>query len=173
MRPCEGKEFAVWLDHSGNYLRFREDWDDIYENGVTELKADGEKAKKEPTTKEKEASKCPSCGLLWPPRTDTCPSCGHVRKKRADIEEVNGRMVELTATAKAIKDDKQSFYSELLFIAAQKNYNPHWADHKYKDKFGVWPRGLHSVAAPPSVNTLNWIKHKNIAWVKAKNKGAR
>ena len=173
MRPCEGKEFAIWLDHSGNYLRFREDWDDVYEHGVNDLKVDGEKAKKEPTTKEKEASKCPSCGLLWPPRTDSCPSCGHVRKKRADIEEVNGRMVELTATAKGIKDDKQSFYSECLYIAQQKNYNPRWADNTYRGKFGVWPRGLVSIAKPPSVQTMNWITHKQIAWAKAKNKGVK
>ena len=173
MRPCEGKEFALWLDHSGNYLRFRDDWDDIFEHGVHELKIDGEKTKKEPTTKEKEASKCPVCNILWPPRTDTCPACGHVRKKRADIQEVNGRMVELSNTAKAIKDDKQTFYSEMLHIATQRNYNPHWADHKYKDKFGVWPKGLMSIPKEPSITTMNWLKHKNIAWVKAKNKGIR
>jgi DNA repair protein RadD len=34
MRPCEGKEFALWLDHSGNYIRFRDDWDQVYEEGV-------------------------------------------------------------------------------------------------------------------------------------------
>ena len=171
MRPCEGKEFALWLDHSGNYLRFREDWDDIYENGVNELKTDGEKAKKEPTKKEKEASKCPACGFLWPARADTCPACGHVRKRRGDIEEAKGVMVELSNTAKAIKDDKQAFYSELLYMAQTKNYNPHWADHQYKSKFGVWPRGLAPIPKPPSITTMNWIKHKNIAWVKAKNKG--
>lgn len=37
MRTHEGKEFALWLDHSGNYIRFREDWDEIYEDGVRSL----------------------------------------------------------------------------------------------------------------------------------------
>ena len=171
MRPHEGKEFALWLDHSGNYLRFRDDWDDIYDNGVNELKTDGEKAKKEPTKKEKEASKCPSCGFLWPARTDTCPSCGHVRKRRGDIEEAKGVMVELTNTAKAIKDDKQAFYSQMLYLAREKNYNTGWASHKYKEKFGVWPRNLLSIPMPATQQTRNWLLHKNIAWVKAKNKG--
>jgi superfamily II DNA or RNA helicase len=29
MRTHDGKDFALWLDHSGNYLRFRSDWDDL------------------------------------------------------------------------------------------------------------------------------------------------
>jgi hypothetical protein len=94
-----------------------------------------------------------------------------VRKKRSDIEEVNGRMVELTATAKGIKDDKQSFYSEMLYIANEKNYSKGWASHKYKDKFGVWPRSLVDIPVPASMKTRNWLTHKNIAWVKAKEKG--
>jgi superfamily II DNA or RNA helicase len=62
MRPCEGKEFALWLDHSGNYIRFRDDWDQIYEDGVQSLENKEEKTKKEPTEKEKKESKCSACG---------------------------------------------------------------------------------------------------------------
>jgi superfamily II DNA or RNA helicase len=66
MRPYEGKESALSLCHSGNYLRFRDEWDDLYEEGVTELSKEGEKAKKEPSEREKESTKCPTCGFLWP-----------------------------------------------------------------------------------------------------------
>ena len=47
MRSYPGKEFALWLDHSGNYLRFQEDWEDVYANGVSELDEGKEKARKE------------------------------------------------------------------------------------------------------------------------------
>lgn len=171
MRPHPDKEFALWLDHSGNYIRFRDDWDEVYSNGVDELNEVREKAKKEPTQKEKEASKCPVCSALWPRSSDTCTSCGHVRKRRNEISSVNGEMVELAETTRAMKEDKQDFYSELKFIALAKNYNPHWADHKYREKFGVWPRGLADTPKHPSPKTINWIKHKNIAFVKGKNKG--
>ena len=171
MRPHPDKEFALWLDHSGNYIRFRDDWDEVYSNGVDELNEVREKAKKEPTQKEKEASKCPVCSALWPRSSDTCTSCGHVRKRRNEISSVNGEMVELAETTRAMKEDKQDFYSELKFIALAKNYNPHWADHKYREKFGVWPRGLVDTPKHPSLKTVNWIKHKNIAFVKGKNKG--
>ena len=170
MRPHEDKEFALWLDHSGNFLRFRDDWDDVYVDGVQNLNNKVEKAKKEPTEKVKEASKCPKCGHLWPTRSDTCPACGFVRKKRSDVETVAGEMYELASNVKAQRDDKQNFYSELLYIAQQKNFNPHWASHKYREKFGVWPKGLSSALVPPTIKTLNWIKHKNIAWVKRQEK---
>jgi hypothetical protein len=170
MRPFEGKEFALWLDHSGNYLRFRDDWDEIYVDGVKSLEGKSEKAKKEPTEKVKKESKCPSCGYLWPSHTDTCPSCGHIRQKRNLVDHVSGQLVEFVAEKKAVKENKQAFYSEMLYIADQKNYNPNWASHKYREKFGVWPRGLDDTKMPPSINTMKWVTHKQIAWAKRKEK---
>jgi len=59
MRPYDGKKFGLWLDHSGNYLRFRKEWDSLFEEGVKELLTAGETTKKELTEKEKTESKCP------------------------------------------------------------------------------------------------------------------
>lgn len=169
MRPHHTKQFAVWLDHSGNYLRFQDDWDEIYSNGVRELDKRVERAKKELTEKEKTQAKCPKCSHIWPKGADSCPSCGHVRQRRNQIEAVAGEMHELF-TGQAKRDDKQNFYSELLHYARQRNYNPHWAGHKYKEKFGVWPRGLDEATRPTSLATANWIKSRNIAWAKARSK---
>lgn len=168
MRPFEGKEFALWLDHSGNYLRFREEWDEIYADGVKSLEGKIERTKKEPTEKEKKESKCSACGHLWPSNTDTCPSCGHVRQKRNLVDQVAGELVELVASKKVAKDDKQMFYSEMLYIAEKRKYNPNWASHVYRDKFGVWPRNLHDTAIPPSINTMKWITHRQIKFARRK-----
>lgn len=170
MRQHPDKEFALWLDHSGNYLRFQDDWDELYENGVKTLKNEGEKAKREPSEKKKKESKCPVCEHLWPKGTDTCPNCGHIRQKRNEVHAVSGHLEELVAGVKVRKDDKQDFYSQLVFIAREKAYNPHWADHKYREKFGVWPRGLTDIPTPPTMTTLKWIKSRNIRWSKGKNK---
>lgn len=166
MRQNDGKEFALWLDHSGNFLRFRDDWDEVYEDGVSSLKDKQEKAKKEPTEKEKKESKCPICSHLWPSNSDTCPACGHIRQKRNHVDAVAGEMLELVAGHKSKKEDKQQFYSQLLWIANDRNYNQHWASHKYREKFGVWPKGLDQTTAPPTLTVQNWIRHKNIAWSK-------
>jgi DNA repair protein RadD len=169
MRPHDGKEYALWLDHSGNYLRFRDDWDEIYSDGVKTLNSKVERAKKELTEKKKAESKCPSCGYLWPKNSDTCPACGYVRKRKSMVDHVAGELVELVAGNKAKKDDKQIFYSELLYIAKQRKYNPNWASHIYRDKFGVWPRGLLDTEIPPSINTMKWITHKQILWARKRD----
>ena len=141
------------------------DWDEVFEEGVQELKSEGEKAKREPTEKVKKESKCPACQSLWPKSSDTCPACGYVRKKDK-LDHVAGRLEELISSGRSLKDEKQNFYSELIYISRERSYNPHWASHKYREKFGVWPRGLEEIPAPPTRNTLKWIQHKNIAWAK-------
>ncbi len=114
-----------------------------------------------------EVSKCPKCGFLWPRTADSCPACGHVRQKRL-VESVNGQLQELIKGPKPIRDDRQRFYSELLYVAQQRNYNLHWASHKYREKFGVWPKGLYEKTVFPSPATLNWIKAKNLAFAKSR-----
>ena len=169
MRPYEGKEFALWLDHSGNYIRFRDEWDQVYDEGVKELHNKEEKTKKEPTEKEKKESKCPKCEALWPKNSDNCPACGYVKQKKM-LDAVAGELIALQDMGKSDRTEKQFFYSELLHIAKDNNYNSHWASHKYREKFVVWPKGLYQTLRIPSITTRNWVKHKNIAWVKGKQK---
>ena len=172
MRPYEGKEFGLWLDHSGNFLRFKDDWDELYHEGVKRLKEGGEKAKKEPTEKEKKEAKCPSCGVLWTFPDGKCGNCGHVRPIRATVQNVPGELQELQAANSKLSINNQEFYSQLLYYARSRNFKEGWASHKYKEKFGVYPRGLSQVAKPPNDNTLSWIKSRAIAFAKSKARAA-
>lgn len=167
MRSHPGKEFALWLDHSGNYLRFRDDWDEVYENGVNSLDDGREKPKKEPTKKEKEAAKCPRCSALWPGNSDTCPCCGHVRVRQSLIEAVPGMMEELGGT-NAMREMKRKWLAELKFIAQCNVYNPGWVAHKFKEKFGSWPNGIHVEPSPASLEVQRWVRSRRIAWAKGR-----
>jgi len=94
--------YALWLDHSGNYLRFQRDLDDLFENGVGELD-DGEKdntVRKEPTEKEKKEIVC-SCGAILEPQDKVCTACGKERVRRSLIEVAAGKMVEVGANVHA------------------------------------------------------------------------
>ena len=172
MRPCEGKEFAVWLDHSGNYLRFRDDWDELYHDGVKRLKEGGEKAKKEPTEREKKESKCPACGILWTFPDNKCGGCGYVRPQRNHIAAVPGELQELAAANSKLTISNQEFYSQVLYYAKVRGFADGWAAHKYKEKFGVFPRGLAKTTQAPTPDTMNWIKSRAIAFAKARGKAA-
>jgi DNA repair protein RadD len=172
LRSHEGKDFAVWLDHSGNYLRFRDDWDSVYSNGVQELREGGEAAKKEPSEREKKEAKCPKCEVLWTFKSDTCGSCGFVKVRMSTVETIPGELKELEAANKKLRIDNQSFYSQLLFYAQAKGYKSGWAFHKYKEKFNAAPNGLASTPEHPTPQTLNWIKSRTIAFAKSKARAA-
>lgn len=147
MRPYPGKDFSVWLDHSGNYIRFREDWEDVFENGVSELEDGKEKAKKEPTEKEKKEAKCPACGALWPRGSDTCAHCGHVRERKSMVQSVPGQMEELGSMS---RDDKQAWWSMAQYKVKTGSWTEKRALANYREKFGVWPRGLSDAPLPPT-----------------------
>ncbi len=169
MRPYPGKTFGLWLDHSGNYLRFRQDWDDVFENGVTSLDDGKEKAKKEPDEKEKKEAKCPACGALWPKGSDTCAHCGHVRERKNMVSSVPGEMQELAGKAKA--DDKQAWWAMCQWKVRAEGWAPGRAAHTYKEKFGVWPRGLDdSKTLLPSPQFEKAVRASLIRYIKGKGR---
>jgi DNA repair protein RadD len=169
-RPHPGKTFCCIQDHANNWLRFADDWDNIYENGTKELDSDQDtKTRKEKTKDEKEASKCPKCSALWPKGSDTCTNCGHTRQRRSLMEEMPGVIEELAARAK--KDDKQAFWAMCQYKVQIEGWNPGRAAHLYKDKFGVWPRGLVDKPAMPDATFEKFVKSRLIAYLKGKKRG--
>ena len=163
IRSYPGKKFAILLDHSGNYLRFRNQWDDLYENGVSELEEGKEKTAKEPTEREKKESCCPRCHQIWPTlRTDICPTCGFKRERKSTVEAVAGEMVELTGVSKEkfTKEVKQNFYSQLIQYAKDKGYKDGWSYFKFHERFNIYPHhSLEKVPAPVTQEVRNFITH--------------
>ena len=173
-RSHPGKSFCVIQDHATNWLRFQEDWEDLFQNGATTLASDADtKKRKEPSQIEKERAKCPKCGRIWPSGCDTCPSCGFVRVKRSEVQTVPGELQELSGFQLTIeRPQKQDWYSQLLTIAANRGYSDGWVANKYREKFGVWPRSLVRSPAPISLEVANWVKSRQIAWARAARRAA-
>ena len=167
MRSCQGKEFALWLDHSGNYLRFRQKWEDLYHDGVDKLADDSEQSATELKDKEVEAQRCPKCSALWPRNSDTCPQCGHTKVRLNLLEHVEGELVELGGISAAAKALQQAWYSQLIAFGHERGYSKGWAFHKFEEKFKAKPRGLHESPATPSPEVQRWIKSRLIAFAKA------
>jgi len=157
MRGSPGKDFALWLDHSGNYVRFRDEWEEIFESGVHELDDSKEKPKKEPSEKEKLESKCPKCSALWPKGSDTCANCGHVRERKNKVASVAGELTELGTMS---RENKQDWWSQLWYKVEFEGWREGRAAHTFKEKFGVWPRGLQNVSKPTSLEVEKFIQKK-------------
>jgi hypothetical protein len=63
---------------------------------------------------------------------------------------------------------KEAVYGQLLHMAHDRGHKTGWADHKYREIFGVWPRGLRGVPFEPMPELLSWVRHRNIAWAKSR-----
>ena len=170
LRPAEGKDHALILDHSDTTLRLGFVTDiahDRLDDGSIN-RSDVEKTV--PLPKE-----CPKCAYLRPPKTRQCPACGFVAEPVNKIETEVGELLELTRGKKQKKPnysmlEKNRFYSELLCYARSKGYADGWAYWSYKDKFGVAPNRRPIAALEVSPATYSWIRHRNIAKAKARAK---
>ena len=168
MRGHPNKPFAVWLDHSGNYIRFQEEWDEVFNEGVTKLEDGKEKTKKEKTEGEKEAAKCPRCGHLWATGSDSCVHCGFTREKRSVVESVPGEMEELKSAQ--TRESKQEYWSMCQHKMRYGGWSEARCKASYKDKFGVWPSGLETTPKTPDLKFEKAVKAQLIRYLKGKGK---
>ncbi|WP_204569899.1 DEAD/DEAH box helicase [Arsenicitalea aurantiaca] len=102
MRIAPGKQFGLWLDHSGNSIAFADDTAWLYEYGVASLseaqKKDAEV--REPSEQIKAERFCGDCGMQMEPGASTCASCGWERPKRGEIQTVEGELIDLEISTK-------------------------------------------------------------------------
>ena len=171
LRTADGKDDCLILDHSDTHLRlgFVTDIHHEYLN-------DGAKTREQEEALPKE---CPKCHYLKPPKVRECPACGFVpefqppivHNEEGELEELSRHKQKLNR--KTTSEEKAAFFGELKEYARRKDYSDNWASHKYKEKFGVWPNAYRD-AEPrePTLETLNFIKSRNIAWAKRQQKVA-
>jgi DNA repair protein RadD len=166
LRSCEstGKTDCILLDHSGNIVRFAEEYEQIFHDGLAQLD-DGEKLDKTIRKDEEEKQKkgCPKCGFS--PFFKRCMSCGFEKQVSSLIEHESGEMVEFKSTSS--RNEKQMFYSELVYYCEKKGYSHGWIANTFKQKFGVWPRGLSDISVAPSQETMRYLKHCAIRFARS------
>lgn len=173
LRQAEGKADALILDHSDTTLNLGFVTDihhDELDDG-TERKASKSARKERPAPKPKE---CPACARLKPAGVHKCPSCGFAPHRVQDVETKQGELAHLGGkSTKASIDDKRRWFAMLLWQEDFKKYKIGWAARKYRDKFGVWPNGIHVQPVEPNVEVRNWIKAETIRWVKGQEKAKK
>jgi hypothetical protein len=135
LRPAAGKADALLVDHAGNVHRHGLPQDD------REWALEGYVKRKGATP----VRTCPTCYAALPGGTLVCTECGHVfeveEREASDPEQVDGELVEATSKPKPTMDDRASFYGSALAEAASRGRKLGYARHRYKEQFGIWPRG--------------------------------
>ena len=175
--PETSKADCILLDHSGNVIRFKEDFEDIYFNGLDELDT-GEKLDKaiRRDDDEKTMKACPSCGHK--PFVKRCMACGHRVQLASLIEADAGVMREIVMLGgKKMGDDRRHVWEQVASYA-----RAHSAPEKqqgraaniYREITGAWPPRHWHIESTQGVqisrNVLNRIRAKNIAFSKSRGR---
>ena len=179
--PETGKKDCILLDHSGNVIRFREDFESIYFNGLDALDV-AEKLdkaiRKDVEDEDDEVRACPSCG--YKPFTKRCMACGHERQTLALVGASAGEMREVVMLGgKRMGDDRAHVWAQVATYA-----KPHSRPEKqqgraanlYRAITGQWPPRGWSALTTPTVEitkpVLNKIKSLNVAHARGRQRHA-
>lgn len=170
LRPHEGKERALVLDHSGTVKRlgFATDELPLYLHDGKPAQPGKGQERKEPLPKP-----CPKCAFVKPAKVHACPKCGFAPERQSEIVVGDGELVKVRRVKKPIrKESGQWVFSQLLGYARTRGYQDGWAWHKYAEFFdGRHPAGLRKVSTAPSPEILSWIKSRQIAHAKRRDQG--
>ena len=184
LRTTAGKDDAVLFDHSTSTARFIDegmvrsiyklDFDFSLDSGADKSK--GCAARKKYEAKEAKEEPCPRCGFLKPAGVRRCPECKFEALPPSGVVVLPGKLTEVGGSsskkARATRAEKQSWYGQLVFLASSHGYKDGWISRKYKEKFGVWPRGLSGTPVVPTIEVKNWVKSRQIAWAKSRKEAA-
>jgi len=167
LRTAPGKADALILDHSDTHLRLGFVTDihhDALDDGKPRTTATRDR--KEPLPKE-----CPQCSFLKPARLHRCPACGFAPERQSEIKAEAGELAALTkGKRKPTPDEKRTFFAELRGYARSAGKTDKWVLANFRARFNEWPARRDIAPAMPSAETLSWIRSRQIAWAKAKEK---
>lgn len=170
LRPAPGKSRALVLDHSGTVKRLGFPTDDL----PLDLDDGKPRAEAKPRERNEPLPKaCPSCSYMKPARTHKCPKCGFAPERQSEVAVGDGDLVRVARKAKAGPGEKQAVYSQLLAIAHARRYSSGWVGHKYREWFGVWPRGLNDCATDPTPEVLSFVRRSAVRFAKTHKEEAR
>lgn len=178
--PATGKTDFILLDHTGNALRFADDYLRLFHQGVASLDAgeqlDARVRKERP---ERTPCACPKCGFY--PFGRRCMSCGHAVQVQSGIEHAPGVLHEVVLGGKSLASDPRALFGQLLAHARSRQSDPHkllWrAKYLYRDIIGVFPPESWTLANCPELPvtpaTAGKIKSLAIRFAKGRAKGGQ
>jgi superfamily II DNA or RNA helicase len=165
LRTAPGKPDCLILDHSDTHQRLGFVTDIVHghlDDGTARISGKRDK----PTSSLPKL--CPKCSYLRPPKVHECPACGFAPELRSDIRPAAGDLIEVTRPLPPSIEERQRWYSGLLYIAHERSYREGFAAYKFKEKFGAWPNGLGKYAREPDRDILNWVRSRQIAFAKGR-----
>jgi DNA repair protein RadD len=176
LRPAPGKADAIILDHSGAVFRhgFAEDH--------VEWTLDPDRKAESPTHSARQEYgsrllECTQCGAVRE-AGKACFHCGFLPQRPPRDIIIGAGELGLVDGSRRVKSDiddpivRAQWHGMLAYIAAERGYARGWVAHTYRKKFGTWPAwGAVAQPIPPSPEVRSWVRHRLIAFAKARGTG--
>jgi DNA repair protein RadD len=124
---------------------------------------------------------CDECKAVIPQHLDICPQCGAVKVKITKVCATDGELVAFGSGDRPKRnrptiEEMREFYGELKFIGRKRNRSQWWPEFAFKDRFGFKPTDSRFSGVeprPPSIATVNFVRSRDIAFAKSREKGRR
>ncbi|WP_322040082.1 DEAD/DEAH box helicase [Burkholderia diffusa] len=164
---------CLLLDHSGNIVRFIEDFTEFYHNGLDSLDQ-GEKLDRtvRKDVNERETAQCPKCG--YKPFFKRCMSCGHETASAPVVAAHAGEMKEIVIGKQTVARDQRHLWDQLSSYAREHSQSEkqYWrAFHLFRKIAGSEPPKAWKLSEsdiPVDAAIVRKIKSMDIAFKKAK-----
>jgi DNA repair protein RadD len=174
-RPAPGKADCIVLDHAGAVFAHG-----LIEDPVVWTLSEGKKAlnpaqaTRAMSPGERALVACPKCSAIRS-AGKPCPQCGHMPKRPGQFLETGKGELSLYRNGKVHPQEwppevKADWHAQLAWIAHERGYKAGWAAHKFREKFGNWPRDHVTIPKQPSGEVLSWERSRRIAYAKAREK---
>ena len=170
------KRNSIIIDHTGMTGQWYLDDDFGWSLDTDQTIQERQAAKSTDEKTEPKPRICPKCKYSFK-RMKKCPKCGHQLKGKEGkpVEFVDMALLKLERKKKREEqqkidnspETKERWLRELTYIGRDKGYKEGWAAAKFKDKFGVWPRGIKSTPQMPSDDVKSYLRYQNIRRAKS------
>ena len=179
LRTAPGKESCLIFDHSGTVHRLG--YPDSIEYDDLPGKSDGMEESARRAAEEREEKlphECSQCHYMKPAGVYVCPKCGYKPLAGEDIDTDAGRKLKKLGTEQRqpTKAEKQAWWSQIKFYQrhrqslGKKPVSDGWCKHTFHERFGEWPNGLSDYPMDITPIVSNFIRHKQIAFAKQREK---
>lgn len=142
LRPCEGKDKAIILDHVGNVLRHGLPEED--RDWTLEGKKKGTRKKKDDEDTGPNVQQCPECYAVHAKGLPNCTACGHLYPEETagrQVDTQEGELIKLTIEDKKklqqqrkAEQARAQSLEDLKAVARARGYKPGWAVHIYNSR---------------------------------------
>lgn len=175
LRTAPGKTEALILDHSDTTSRLGLPTD-IDRDGL-DMGRSGKDGVRPKTERGPALPKCcPACSSIMPIAVKTCLDCGHTMPIRANVDVVEGELVEVGVqptnskvrrTIDIVRDmGRDTVFAQLRAMQIEKQHSDGWTSHKFRELFQVWPPDRLKEVPPacPTPELRAWVRNRNIAF---------